>query len=298
MYTQIYEPFVNNLDTFIPLMPVPKKQSPSPIIFKKPDNEYLVSESDYWNKFYHDELIRYEWNNGILELKDMPTHISIICANFLLECIQQYLKYNPIATLITHDHAFSINIENTKRIRRPDYAIILKSNPIQMQPDDYSYAGTYDICIELLSDTKREYVTKNTVLRKIEYANAKVSEYYIIDISNQTHTVFYRLDLHGNFVEIEPNNGVIQSTVLPGFQFREEDIYRHPDPNDLIDDDIYKHYMRLDLQKERRDLQQERRDKEKALSEKEKALNEKEHERIAKENALEEIKRLKLLLSR
>ena len=309
MYTQTSEqPFVNDMDTSIPpvfSMPLHKKQLHAPMILLKSNAESKVSESEYWDKFYHDKLVRYEWNNGVLEVKDMPTYISIVCANFLLDCIRQYLHYNPIATLITCDLAFSFSIQNTKRIRRPDYAIILKSNPIQIALNDCSYAGTYDICIQLLSDTKKEYITKDTVTRKTEYANANVSEYYIIDINKQKHTAFYRLDSNGTYVDIKPKNGVIQSTVLPGFQFRIQDLYDPPDLNELIDDDVYQHYMLLDLQKERRDLQKERRDlqkerheKEKALSEKEKALSEKEEALSEKEEAFKEIKRLKQLLNR
>jgi len=62
-----------------------------------------------------------------------------------------------------------------------------------MAPGDHSYTGTYDICIELLSTTKKKYITKDTVTRKREYSTANVSEYYIIDIDKQKHTVFYRL---------------------------------------------------------------------------------------------------------
>ena len=308
MYTPTYEEtHENQIDTSMPpvfSMPLHKKQSQPSAIFLQSDTEPMVSETEYWEKYYHDELIRYEWNNGRLEEKDMPTHISIICVDFLLDCIRQYLKYNPIATLITYEHAFSINIQNTKRIRRPDYAVILKTNPTQMAPDDYSYKGTYDMCIELLSDTKKEYITKDTVFRKNEYANANVSEYFILDINNRKHTAFYRLDQKGNYVDIKPQNGVIKSTVLPGFQFRIQDIYHHPDLSELIDDDVYQHYILRDFQDEKREKEKAIREKEKAvrdmekaLRDREKALREIEKERIEKENALIEIKRLKQLQS-
>jgi len=268
MYAKAYEQsFETNMDIYIPpVSPEPEKFD-KPFIFIQSKPDCFVSESEYWNHYYHDKDTRYEWNNGRLEVKIMPTHISIVCVNFLLECFQQYLKYNPIATLITYDHGFSIKSGNTKQIRRPDYAIILKSNPIQMEPDDHSYAGTYDICIELLSGTKKDYITKDTVTRKKEYARAGVSEYYIIDIDKKKHTTFYRLDQYGRYVKIKPKNGIIQSTILPGFQFRLNDIYRHPDLEELIEDDVYKHYVLLDFQNEKRAKEKERLEKEKALKE-------------------------------
>jgi len=299
MYTQtIKQSFDNEITTYIPRVPrksFRQKRDSEPFILLQSDAGLMVSESEYWENYYHDTEVRYEWNNGRLEVKDMPTHISIVCVNFLLDCIEQYLISNPIATLITYDHAFTLKAQKTKTIRRPDYAVILKSNPVQMLPGDYSYSGTYDICVELLSDTKKQYITKDTVTRKKEYANANVSEYFIVDINKQKHTAFYRLNQNGTYVKIKSQNGVIQSTVLPGFQFRIEDIYRHPNLIDLIDDDVYKNYMLLDYQKERQEKEKVRKEKEiirkeKEIIRKEKEiiLQEKEKERQEKEKERQE----------
>ena len=297
MYTQtIKQSFDNEITTYIPRVPrksFRQKRDSEPFILLQSDAGLMVSESEYWENYYHDTEVRYEWNNGRLEVKDMPTHISIVCVNFLLDCIEQYLISNPIATLITYDHAFTLKAQKTKTIRRPDYAVILKSNPVQMLPGDYSYSGTYDICVELLSDTKKQYITKDTVTRKKEYANANVSEYFIVDINKQKHTAFYRLNQNGTYVKIKSQNGVIQSTVLPGFQFRIEDIYRHPNLIDLIDDDVYKNYMLLDYQKERQEKEKVRKEKEIIRKEKEIILQEKEKERQEKEKIRKEKEKIR-----
>jgi len=290
MYTQaIKQQFDNDVAPYITEKSPPKsfreEKFAEPFIFIPSDTGLMVSESEYWDTYYHDSEIRYEWNNGILETKDMPTYMSIVCVDFLLDCIKQFLISNPIATLVTYEFGFKIDIQNKRKIRRPDYAVILKSNPIQMAPDDYSYSGTYDICIELLSDTKKQYITKDTVTRKKEYAYANVPEYYIIDINQKKHTAFYRLNQYGTYEKIKSKNGVIQSTVLPGFQFRMNDIYRRPNLIDLMDDDVYKHYMLINSQRDRQEKKQALQEKERALQEKERALQEKDSERIAKENA-------------
>jgi Uma2 family endonuclease len=253
------------------------------VLVQQSDAGLMVNEFEYWDKYYHDTTVRYEWNNGRLEIKDMPTYISIVCMNFFLDCLEQYLISNPIATLIKYDPAFTIIDQPKKTIRRPDYSVILKSNPVQIANADCTYSGTYDICIELLSDSKKKYISKDTVARKKEYAKAGVFEYYIIDINKRTHTAFYHLNKNGNYVKIRSKNGVIQSTVLPGFQFRIEDIYRNPNLIDLIDDDVYKHYMLLNFQKERK--------------EKEILLQQLEKERIEKENIQKEIENLKKRLT-
>ena len=269
----------------------------------------FVDESTYWDVYYEDKDYRYEWNNGLLEIKDMPTLDIIHSVRWLYKIMEQFLEVHPIAHLIILDFGFRISLPQKTAVRKPDCAIILNDNPVQPANKDRSFDGIYDICIEYLSDSNPHYVIKDTVERKHEYCLAMVKEYYIIDDMNK-HTVFYRLDTNGNYVKIAPQKGVIRSTVLPGFQFRVSDLYDQPDLNRLIDDPVYQPYVRLDLQKERQEKEKERQAKEKERQEKEKERQAKEKEQQAKETALklaekeraekqaaiEEIKRLKQLL--
>ncbi|MBF0452456.1 MAG: Uma2 family endonuclease [Candidatus Magnetomorum sp.] len=242
----------------------------------------FVDESTYWDVYYEDDDFNYEWNNGILEEKEMPTFFSELCSKWFREIIDQYLKAFPIARLITFDIGFTINLSNKKAIRKPDHTLILKSNPIQPDILDCSYKGIYDVCIEFLSETQKKYVLRDTVDKKREYRGAKVKEYYIID-ANKKHTVFYRLNQKGNYIKIKPDNGIIRSTILPGFQFRVEDLYQQPDMKELIKDDIYKSYILLDYQNQCKQTEQERKAKEKERKAKEKERKAKEKERKAKE---------------
>jgi len=270
-----------------------------------------VDESTYWNEYYENKDYRYEWNNGFLEIKDMPTLEIGNCSKWFFIILTQYLERHPIAqSIFLLDFGFRINLPGKTVVRKPDCAIILNDNPIQPDNQDRSYEGIYDLCIEFVSDSKPQYVAKDTVERKHEYCQAKVKEYYIIDDKNK-HTVFYRLDTNSRYEIINPRNGIIHSTVLPGFQFRIADLYKQPGLNNLINDPVYQSYVRLDLQKERQEkeaalivAENERFAKEKALTvadkerkEKEKALKIAEKERQEKQAALEEINRLKQLLN-
>lgn len=68
-------------------------------------------------------------------------------------------------------------------------------------------------------------------------------EYYILDASDE-HMSFYSLTPQGDYAPITPVNGdVIQSTVLPGFQFRVSDLHRQPMLIELAEDEIYRHFV-------------------------------------------------------
>ena len=259
-------------------------------IFPPSDEGLYVEESVYWDMYYEDDFYKYEWNNGILEVKEMPTILSGFYARFFVNLIEQFFSVNPVGDLIITDIGFTILTPDKKIIRRPDFAIILKSNPVQPALSDRSYKGIYDICIEFLSDSKKKYVTKDTVNKKQEYSDASVKEYYIID-ANKTYTAFYRLQNNGIYESIPLDNGIMRSTVMQGFQFRVNDIYECPDFKTLINDDIYKDYILLDYQKQCKKAEEERKAKELALKEVEK-------ERTAKEQALKELAQLKLLIKK
>jgi len=48
---------------------------------------------------------------------------------------------------------------------------------------------------------------------------------------------------------LNPEDGVIQSKVLKGFQFRIEHLYTRPDLEYLIEDPVYRHYVKLDTKR-------------------------------------------------
>ncbi len=76
-------------------------------------------------------------------------------------------------------------------------------------------------------------VYRDTAEKRRDYALAGVREYYILDPSEQ-HMHFYQRNAEGEYVEIEADDrGVIRSRVLPGFQFRWDDLLQRPDIQEL-----------------------------------------------------------------
>ncbi|OAD23805.1 protein containing Domain of unknown function DUF2489 [Candidatus Thiomargarita nelsonii] len=55
---------------------------------------------------------------------------------------------------------------------------------------------------------------------------------------------FYRLGAKGVYVPIERvDEDLIQSSVLPGFQFRISDLFNKPSPEEMIDDPVYQGFV-------------------------------------------------------
>ena len=127
----------------------------------------------------------------------------------------------------------------------------MNDNPIPLLLSDRSYKGTFDLCIEALSDSSPKEITRDTVNKKAEYAAAGVKEYYIL-YNNTDLMEFYRLNDHGVYIPIERiDNDIIQSTVLPGFQFKISDLYNTPSIDEMINDPIYQAFILPAYQQEK-----------------------------------------------
>jgi len=64
MYTQtLQQTFDNEIFAFAPQVPrkvIRHKRMPEQFVFFQSDTGSMVSESEYWDTFYHDKKIRYE----------------------------------------------------------------------------------------------------------------------------------------------------------------------------------------------------------------------------------------------
>jgi hypothetical protein len=215
--------------------PLPLKYSP----LKKP----LVCETEYWKQYYaHPEKV-YEWHNGYLQEIAMSEQITYLTYLWHLELVNFYLKTHPIAELAGLEMGFRLVLPDEVDIRKPDLGVVLKSNPVPLLPHESSYQGTFDMCIEALSQSNADMIKRDTVIKKAEYALAGVKEYFILD-GNQRYSEFYRLSASGLYVPIKPlKGGIIKSKVLPGFQFRIDDLYQKPSPDEMVNDKVYKDFV-------------------------------------------------------
>ena len=213
---------------------------------------YQITEAEYWEKYYDYPNVTYEWKNGELEEKGVSDFLTFSMYKWFFELLEHYLRTYPIAQT-TGDMGFSLPLSSYQNdIRRPDLAVVLNANPIPLKPTDKSYKGTYDLCIEALSDSSKQDIERDTTEKKAEYAQAGVKEYYILD-GHDRYTAFYYLNQRGIYVPIKAVTGdIIQSAVLPGFQFRRADLLTKPSPDEMIDDSIYQSFVLPGYSEERR----------------------------------------------
>ncbi len=168
---------------------------------------------------------------------------------WFLGLLEEYLKAHPIANIIGLEIGFRLALSRKTSIRRPDLAVFLQKNPMAMRDDECAYRGIFDLCIEFLSDSTPQDVTRDTVVKKAEYCQAGVREYFILDRKGM-ETAFYRLNKQGKYALIPQPGGIVSSEVLPGFQFRSADLYAHPDLRKKLDDPVYHSFILLEYQAE------------------------------------------------
>ena len=227
---------------------------------RAPAHGLRVTLEEYWEKWYerpHPHIdVSYEWNNGILEAKPLPNFAQTEQYRWFFRLLSCYLEVNPIAKILCLETGTYMSVRDESLpsgkwevVFKPDIGIILDDNPAPWGADDQrSYIGVCDMIVEELSDSTSAEVKRDTEEKKEGYARAGVREYFILD-PKDGHMHFYRLGIAGDYEEIEPDEeGVIRSQVLPGFQFRREDLLREPLLVELARDDVYADYVVPELQ--------------------------------------------------
>ena len=240
-----------------------------------PDEGRCVSLEEYWAKWYENPYpdidVSYEWNNGILEAKPSPNAPQLELYNWVLDLLRRYLNTHGIAKLINLESGFVLTMTDPAepsgqrvQVRKPDVGLILNSNPVSWGDiDQRHFDGVCDMVVEAVSDATQAEALRDTDEKRRDYALAGVKEYTILDpsglfdcrqgpadgVGDNQNMHFYRLTPAGHCEEIQPEaEDVIRSELLPGFQFRHDDLWRQPDLAELALDEVYSKYVIPDLQ--------------------------------------------------
>ncbi len=251
-----------------------------------------VDEAEYWDKYSENVEENYEWNDGYLEVKQVSDHVTTLMYVWFTQLMNHYLETQHNGQIICLEMAFRLLLPSKTVIRKPDYGIVLHTNPVPLKStvETHSYQGICDLCVEALSDSKPEYIKRDTEEKYQEYAAGGVKEYYILYANNEELMGFYSLNNQGVYVPIKPDtSGLIQSSVLPGFQFRPDDLYRRPELSEMACDPVYEEFAFPAYKKALQQIEQERQEKERERQAKELALLQVEQERQAKELALQKV---------
>jgi len=226
-----------------------------------------VDEAEYWEKYAEDVDENYEWNDGYLEVKPVSDILTNTIHDWFTKLIDYYLTTHRNGQKIFLEMPFRLPLPYKTVARKPDYGVVLHSNPVPLEVNKkiHSYQGICDLCVEALSDTKQEHIERDTKMKYQEYAAGGVKEYYILYANDDALMSFYRLNAQGVYAPIKPGaDGLIQSSVLPGFQFRPEDLHRRPELSEMTCDPVYE-FVFPAHRKALQEKEQERREKELAL---------------------------------
>jgi hypothetical protein len=217
----------------------------------------FVSEELYWEKYYDHPDFNYEWNNGYLEEKPVADYSKVKMYHWFSDILRGYLQVHPIARFTALEMGARLPLPHKTAIRKPDLGLVLNSNIIPLGDADRTYHGIYDLCIESMSDSSKKEIERDTVQKWGEYESVGIQEYYILD-DHGVETNFLE-NVGGIYVPITQVNGVVHSKVLPGFQFRVNDLYRQPGLIELTDDPVYQGFILPEYQAEKRRAEHERR---------------------------------------
>ena len=202
-----------------------------------------VSSEAYLLRYADHPDFNYEWNNGILEEKPVSTIAQFKLYLWFVQILSCYLEINHFAESALFEFLATMELDNKSVKRKPDLLLVRNDNPKPLHPEDSSYSGVCDLCVELLSHSSPSEIERDVTEKKAEYAAAGIREYFILDRSGE-HMEFLRLAPDGNYLPIQPDSeGVLHSEVLPGFQFRWDDLYALPPLNDLVDDPVYNAFV-------------------------------------------------------
>jgi Uma2 family endonuclease len=149
--------------------------------------------------------------NGHLELLPMPNPMHQLMVIFFLDSLRQYITLRQLGGLVLIAPTPTRLFPGT--IREPD---VLYIAPCHVPADLNDYPTQIDLAVEIVSlgpeARKRDYEDK-----RIDYAKAGVSEYWIVDPQEKRITVLTldgdHYSEHGNFSETE----TAKSKLLPGF---------------------------------------------------------------------------------
>ncbi len=142
---------------------------------------------------------------------------------WLVTVIGLYANEKKLGALTIHRVAYRFD---PKTAPEPDVAVVLAERADVIRRGYIE--GAPDLAIELVSpdSVDRDYELKRTL-----YERAGVREYWIIDPDEERAT-FLRLTENG-FVEIDPDDHIFRSTVLPGLALDVRWFWQRPLPDAL-----------------------------------------------------------------
>lgn len=186
-----------------------------------------ISFEDYLARYNSVEGVRTEWTpNGVevYRVSNNLDHQELLALLYLL--FRTFLDVRKLGRVILA--GMPMRVGEDKPAREPDLLIILNENLNRLQPTYLD--GAADAVVEVVSPESDE---RDRGTKFIEYEAAGVKEYYLFDPIRR-ESYLYRLGADAHYHRVEVNaEGQLASTVLPGFVFDPNLLWRDPLPGTL-----------------------------------------------------------------
>jgi Uma2 family endonuclease len=170
-----------------------------------------------------------EWVNGEVITHMPPNDIHQAFDLFLASVADTFVSVLQLG--VVRHAPFEVKLWPSGPSREPDVLFVSTENLSRLT--EKRVEGAPDLIIEIISPGS---VTIDRVDKFLEYEQAGVSEYWLIDPRRgQRQADFYFLGPNGRFVAAELENGaVFRSAVLPGFWLRLEWLWTRPLPSSQL----------------------------------------------------------------
>jgi Uma2 family endonuclease len=171
-----------------------------------------------WDYLYLNRLTnRYvEFSDGYVEVLPMPTKSHQRTVSYLHRVLEQFAESKKLGEAVIAPYPVKLR---SGRFREPDVVFALSEHADWMQED---FAGGADLVVEVLSEDRN----RDLVEKRREYAEANISEYWIVDPREKRVIV---LKLAGAVYAVHGDWGAGQkaeSWLLKGFAIAVDDLLK------------------------------------------------------------------------
>jgi Uma2 family endonuclease len=134
------------------------------------EEEYFALDSNHF----------VEYSDGHLEFLPMPTIFHQLILQFLYEKLNSHVRDNELGIVVISGYKVRLR---ARKYREPDILFIKEAHRSGIQKQ---YCEKADLVIEVVSEKNRPHDIET---KRIEYAKAGISEYWIIDPEKELITV-------------------------------------------------------------------------------------------------------------
>lgn len=164
-----------------------------------------------------------EWENGKVILMSPTSLQHARLFRFLFRVLDEFVERTGAGELLAAP--FQMHLPALRRGREPDIFFVAKHHRSHLKATYLD--GPADLAVEIVSP---ESEARDRIVKFAEYAQAGVSEYWLVDPLTQTLRCFRLTDAH-TYAPITPDAaGRLHSAALPGLWLRPAWLWQEPLP--------------------------------------------------------------------